>query len=91
MRKSIKIVLAICGCIAFFKIFGWIQNDHVSCPIVEVTENTVTFDRNGNEYVWECSDTSRFCVGDVWKVDMFDCENYDATDDIIVKVVSKLN
>lgn len=80
------------GFIAFINVYGYIQDDHLECPVTEVTETTVTFQAYGdNEYVWECDNATEFAVGDIYKVDFFDFENYDVTDNAIVKVGAKLN
>ena len=92
MKTTVKVLVVIIILASLCKAIGYIQDDHLECPVTEVTETTVTFQAYGdNAYVWECDNTSEFAVGDIYKVDFFDFENYDATDNVIVKVGAKLN
>ena len=89
MKRILKILAVIVFVGVISKVFGYIQQDHLVCPIVDINGNTVTVEAyGGNLYDFESK--TQYEIGEEVKVDFFDFEDYDATNNVIVKI-SKLN
>lgn len=85
--KLNKIIFATAITVLMFKAIGYIQTDHLECKVTEVNGNLITFQAYGdNEYVWEEETGRKFKVGESYKVNFFDFEDFDEKNNIITSV-----
>lgn len=91
MIKTIKRILICLGIYLTLVFMGYVQDDHVVGTVADVNGTEITFELdNGHQYVWE-DKRNTYEVGDKYKIDMFDFENFNPYDDAIVKVRKKIN
>ena len=87
MKKLIKVIGVIALIVTIGKLYGYIQQDHFECQIVDIQDNVLYFEAyNGNVYGYETSNSDEFEIGEICKVDFFDFEDYNAKNNEIVKI-----
>lgn len=87
MKKLIKVIGVVALIVTIGKLYGYIQQDHFECQIVDIRDNVLYFEAyNGNVYGYETSNSDEFEIGETYKVDFFDFEDLNAENNVIVKV-----
>ena len=83
-----KYVFTVLAIVATLITFGYIQDDHLECECIAVTDDSVTFEAYGdNAYIWyEDNASDKYTEGNIYKVTFFDFEDFDVTNNAIVKV-----
>ena len=91
IKKVLATVGVILCLVVFTKTYGYIQQDHFECQIVDIQDDVLYFEAyNGNIYAYEVNDPRNFEVGEICKVDFFDFEDFDVRNNAITKV-TKIN
>lgn len=89
LTKATQITGLTIAIILFAELFGYVQQDHMECEVVDIypRKNTVVFSAYGdNLYEWETDNLAEFEIGETYKVDFFDFEDLNAENNVIVKV-----
>lgn len=82
-----KVILIIVSILTISHIVGNIQTDKVNATVCGINGNEIEFELpNGHIYAWIEENGKSYVIGETRELVMFDCEDMDATNDVIVKV-----